>query len=290
MRTRLDDFRGECVRMHRQPCRGVDRDRSIIFLHIPKTAGTTLHRIIERQYSADGIHSFGSDNQGAVRDFKSMPEAQRAKIKVLKGHMAFGLHKFLPQPSVYIGMLRDPTERVISYYYHILRDPSHYLHQHVVSHQLSLKDVVSSELTPDLDNGQVRLVSGVWNEVPRGSCFLGMLDQAKRNIEEHFAVTGLVEEFDASLMLLMRAFGWRWYNLLYVRENVAPDRPTRQDLSQDTLAVIRQYNELDLALYDFVRDAFEAEKRDCRYLAARLRVFQMFNRASNLLLRPARRL
>lgn len=275
------------MRTNRESCHEVDRDRSIIFLHIPKTAGTTLHRIIERQYSADRIHSFGSDAQGAVRDFKSMPEARRAEIKVLKGHMAFGLHEFLPQPSAYIGMLRHPTERVVSYYYHILRNPGHYLHQHVVSHQLSLKDVVSGELTPDLDNGQVRLVSGVWNEVPCGSCFPRMLDQAKRNVEEHFAVMGLVEEFDASLMLLMRAFGWRWYNLLYVRANVAPDRPTRQDLSQDTLAVIRQYNELDLALYDFARDAFEAQKGDCGYLAARLRVFQMLNGASNLLLRPA---
>lgn len=268
----------------------MDTDCSIIFLHIPKTAGTTLHQIIERQYPLNRIHSFGADAHSAVRHFKNLPEDRRNEITVLKGHMGFGLHEFLPQPSFYIGMLRDPIERSISYYYHILRNPSHYLHHQVVSRQLTLKDVISGRMTPDLDNGQTRLVSGVWNDVPYGSCSSDMLKQAKRNIEQHFAVMGLVEEFDETLMLLMRTFEWKWHTLLHVRANVAPSRPRKEDLSSDTLDIIRRYNRLDLALYDFARRRFDEHKSQCKSLPAQVRRFQMLNSIFNLLVKSARRL
>jgi hypothetical protein len=185
----------------------------------------------------------------------------------------------LPQRSTYITILRDPIERTISYYYHILRNPTHYLYQRVVPQELSLVDVVRGEMTPDLDNGQTRLLSGVWNDVPCGCCTFDMLEQAKRNLRDHFAVVGLAERFDETLLLLRKVFQWRWRGLFYIRANVTPNRPRGDSLSPSTLESLRKYNELDIELYKYAQGLFEEQvsRYGCS-LAVNLKVFRLVNR------------
>jgi hypothetical protein len=237
-----------------------------------------LHAIIERWYPPEKILSFGADAQESVRKFTELPETRRGEIQVLKGHMGFGLHEFMPQPSTYITIMRDPVDRTISYYHHILRKPDHYLHQEVVSGEMSLKEVVCGEMTPDMDNGQTRLLSGVWNTVPCGCCSTEMLEQAKRNLRDHFAVVGLVERFDETLMLLRKTFGWGVP--FYVRANVTPNRPPKASLSQDVLEAVEKYNELDLELYECARQLFEEQVgRRGGSFAMEVQVFRALNRA-----------
>ena len=79
----------------------------VIFLHIPKAAGTTLTRILERYYNKDRIFViWGRRLQESIGEFTSLPAASRAEIMLLRGHMPFGLHEHLPEPSTYITMLR----------------------------------------------------------------------------------------------------------------------------------------------------------------------------------------
>src|SRR6516162_400599 len=94
------------------------RTRALLFLHIHKTAGTTLHRIIEREYNPFYIYTIeGGRIEWSVDHLKKLPLHRRAALQVVKGHMSFGLHEYLPQPSTYITFLRDPVERCISSYY-----------------------------------------------------------------------------------------------------------------------------------------------------------------------------
>ena len=51
------------------------------------------------------------------RHLRNLPPARLRKTRMFKGHMLFGLHKILPQPSTYITVLRDPVERVLSAFY-----------------------------------------------------------------------------------------------------------------------------------------------------------------------------
>ena len=121
-----------------------------------------MHTIIERQYEPTIILTIdGACVQESVGEFKKLPEALRERIIVLKGHLYFGLHEFLPRPSTYITILRDPVDRVISNYYYVLRTPSHYLHHEIRSQGMSLREYLRSEMNPQLDNAQRRLLSGV---------------------------------------------------------------------------------------------------------------------------------
>ena len=227
----------------------------MIFLHIPKASGTTLHRIIERQYEPTAVFTIdGTRVQESVDEFKKLPEARREKVRVLKGHMHFGLHRYLPRPSTYITIVRDPVDRVISNYYYVLRTPGHRLYHEVKFRHMSLKDYVCSRINPQLDNGQTRLLSGVEGRAI-GECSTEMLEIAQKNLQSFFSIVGLSERFDETLILLKRAFGWRIP--FYVKANVTRNRPLKEDISKDTLNLIEEYNELDIELYRYVIEMFE---------------------------------
>lgn len=231
------------------------QDQSLIFLHIPKAAGTTLHRIIDRLYKQTTVFTIdGARVQESICQFKKLPEAQREEIRVLKGHMHFGLHEYLPRPSTYITILRNPVDRVISNYYYVLRTPAHRLYHEVKSKRMTLKDYVRSRMNPELDNGQTRLLSGVEGRA-FGECSTEMLEIAKKNLQQFFSVAGLSERFDETLILLKRTFRWR--TPFYIKANVTRNRHLTEDFSKDTLNLIEKYNELDIDLYRYTKKMFK---------------------------------
>lgn len=248
---------------------------AVIFLHIPKTAGATLHRIIERQYEPSVIFTLdGSRVQESLDQFKKLPQTKRAEVKILKGHASFGIHEFLPQSSTYITLLRDPVDRVISFYYYILQEPHHYLHDELIARRMSLKDLVSSEISSkEIFNIQTRLLS---EPLPgEGLSSVQILERAKRNLREKFSVVGLSERFDETLILLKRAFGWRIP--FYRKENVTRNRPRKSEIPKDTLRLIEKQNELDTELYQYVKKLFEEEVSQQTFFEKELRRFRRLN-------------
>jgi hypothetical protein len=234
-------------------------EQAVIFLHVPKTAGTTLHRIIERQYRPEQVYSFGPLAHESINEFQNMSEARRAEIRMLKGHMGFGLHEYLPGPSTYFTVLREPIERVISYYYFVRRTPQHYLYDFISSDDKSLKGFIESRINIMLDNAQTRMISGVWYELGFGECTEAVLEAAKRNLRENFTVVGLTEKFDETLLLLKRAFGWQ--SLFYARQNVTANRPVKDALSPATLEAVVKFNRLDIELYQYGTTLFQEQVR-----------------------------
>ncbi len=90
----------------------MDRE-ALIFLHIPKTAGTTLNRIIDWQYNPLSIFTVDPHRiRATVARFKTFPEQRRRRFRVVRGHLVFGIHEFLPQSATYITMLRQPVARL----------------------------------------------------------------------------------------------------------------------------------------------------------------------------------
>ena len=232
--------------------------RNLIFLHIPKAAGTTLHSILERHYPPANQCSI-YDPEQAAQLFPQWPRERREAVRLLKGHVAFGLHEHLIGATTYITLVRDPVDRVISHYCYVKRMPSHYLYKAVVEQNMSLSDYASSRLTDELDNGQLRLLAGIVNErsVPLGGCDTQLLNRAKDHIEHHFALAGLTERFDESLALMAIQLGWDW-TPSYQTLNVTEDRPRAGQIDASTRQAIEQANQLDCELYAWVRQRFEA--------------------------------
>ncbi len=242
-------------------------EKTLLFLHIPKVGGTSLHKILEKQYpNVKHFRVFEGSNINKIDQLKGLSTEEKEGIGVIRGHMNFGLHEFLPKPVNYITMLRDPVYRVISHYYWIKRNSEHFLYKDCIS--MSLEDFVSSKITTEIDNSQTRILAGVADvapiliplkkeqaKIPFGECTNEILEKAKKNLNS-FAVVGLTERFDESLILLKRILGWE-HPPLYLKQNVSPTRLPKEDLPGEVLALIEKYNELDIELYRYATNLFE---------------------------------
>lgn len=244
-----------------------------IFLHLPKTAGMTLNVVLHRQFPERGavFHTAHLHAPDAARQFLDLPPAERGAVRLITGHTEFGLHEFLPAPATYFTVLRDPVERVLSHFYYVRATPDNPRYAEAAG--MTLEEFVTSDRFPESDNGQTRLLAGLAD----GAASDTLLRRAQSNIASRFTVVGLMEEFDASLLLFQRAYGWR--PPYYVRLNVNAARPPRAEISARTLAIIREHTALDGLLYDEAARAFrEAVQAQGPGFAADLARFQRVNR------------
>ncbi len=228
----------------------------VIFLHLAKTAGSTMFDIVQRQYEPHDIYTVGYTSEITERTFRVLSEAERGKYPLVNGHMRFGLHEYIPRPCRYFTVLRDPVERIVSYYYFIQRAPKHHSHDRIMVEGMSLQEWVACDDFWELDNGQMRIMCAD-EDVPVGGCTEDMLRRAKENLAQEFAVVGLTERFDETLLLLRREFGWK--ELFYKRRNVTATRPTVADVPQAAIDAIVERNWMDIEMYRFAQELFDEQ-------------------------------
>jgi hypothetical protein len=232
----------------------------LAFIHIPKCAGTTLNSIIEQNYRKGEVARF------TCRRMQDLTDEQRHILaqgfpgaRVVRGHMVYGIHRYLKQEVTYFSIVRHPVDRVISNYFYAKELPTHQLYQRINSENLSLLDFATKGLSPGLDNGQTRYLSGFGNPIigpkQRAPCPAEMLDVAKANAEM-FALIGTTQRFDEFAVLAGERFGWRKLN--YLSRNVRNHRPKQADYPQSVLDAIAEQNPLDMQLYARLHERFEA--------------------------------
>ncbi|MBK8987159.1 MAG: sulfotransferase family 2 domain-containing protein [Chloroflexi bacterium] len=246
----------------------------LIFLHVPKTAGSTLHRIIRRHYRLAELYHTDQQPDGWLA-FQQWPEAKRADIRLLMGHVEMGAAAFLPRSAQYFTMLRDPVARAISYYGHARRIREHYCYEAIRRRQMSLAEFANSGIDVMMDNGQTRMLAGVLYTVPYGELTPDHLQRARQNLET-FVLVGLTERFDESLLLMRQLFGWR--NIFYAERNVSQHRLSVDEAARVAVTAVNQY---DQALVAYGRELF-ANQWATLGSEAVLHRFQRLNR----LLRP----
>ena len=225
-------------------------EEAIIFLHVPKTAGTTLNRLIEWEYPIFEMYSVDPVffKWSAAHLRKLSPERLK-KTQVFKGHMCWGLHEILPQPSTYITVLREPIERVLSAFYFMRSYKLHPLYWKFKRENWSLEDFVRRS---PRENVQCKIVAGAEYEK---ACTPEICEKAKENLSRYFSVVGLSERFEESLALMKLRFGWKLER--YSSFNVTGARPKKRDLPQSTLDLIIEKNPFDIALYELAAKLFQ---------------------------------
>jgi hypothetical protein len=235
---------------------------TLIFHHIPKTAGSTLNAVLDANYPAPAIHSIESPIADALTALRLLPAEKRRALRVVRGHGVWGVHAWLEQPCLYATLLRDPVDRLLSQYYFIRGSPQHPLHAEVMARGRTLRDYLQNGVNLQADNGQVRALSHAASdtgEAPYGACTRAMLQTAMDNLSSRYALVGITEHFDEFLALAGRVLGWR--HLGYARRKVTKSRPAVEALDASERAMIMRYNALDVELYAAACTQFEAARR-----------------------------
>jgi len=113
----------------------------LYYMHIPKTAGTSLIAILESNFDLDAIYPeklWHKLLKKIPRDF--------TKYKLVRGHFGYNVNQVLHKKPVYMTMLRDPVERTISQYEQIRHDPTgnNWVSKNFLSHKEMLDDLIKS--------------------------------------------------------------------------------------------------------------------------------------------------
>lgn len=235
--------------------REIKHDKSvspIVFVHIPKTGGMTFYSMIREIYKPSELHKINPAAE-SVEKYISLSQTRKDGLKVIYGHMDYGLRELLPSNSAYVTLMRHPVERVISHYYYVRRTENDPLRE--LAMNSSLYDWVAHCNLEEMENGQTRRLSGVAEGIGFGECSAEVLAQAKTNVARNFALVGITERYDEAYVLMSKMFGWPIKN--YPSINVAKWKPEQSEIPARTLRLIEKFNALDIELYDHATRLFD---------------------------------
>jgi len=220
---------------------------TLIFLHIGKTAGTSLTAAIAPQFRKRETYSVLTGwyadprlfkrTRGSLAHYQTLPASVQDQFRFITGHMHFGLHEKLPGPASYVTVLRKPVERVLSHYGHYCRN----LTQRTGA--TATFDDFCKAKPRQVSNWQTRVLCG-WDfdsHLPAES-----LRRAKDNLQAWFRVVGTTERYVETLLLCEHAFGWS--ELPHLNRNLGEQRSRDSEKWQR----IAEMNALDELLYAHV--------------------------------------
>lgn len=235
----------------------------ISFLHMPKTGGHSFKRLLVDRFGDAGLACI--NNRAEYHAF--LWDWRPGACQAIHGHMPMGIAERVEAAPAYFVVLRDPVDRFISDYYHLVNTPAHPKHRVVIDDGITLADYarVPSPVAAVTQNAQTRrLLQYDLDAVAADGRHWFMLKdavtradvaQAKRNLRERIRHVGIFERMEESMS--------RFADLIGVartgtpRENVTPFRVQAADLDRRTLDAIRAANALDLELYDEACELFE---------------------------------
>lgn len=189
-----------------------------VFVHIPKSSGTTIRTILSRQYGFQNICYLepGSPDwpEGmSLADYLRKNPVVGPNIELITGHHRFGIHALLRRRCRYFSMMRNPIERSLSDYYYAFSYDQHRFRDEIRSGNLTIEQFITDgKYCYPLE--QTQMLAGEFNSSE------GMAATAIENLRNSFSIVGISERFDESILLTAKSMGWRVP--LYVSRNVTP--------------------------------------------------------------------
>jgi hypothetical protein len=225
--------------------------RPLLFVHVPKTAGSTLAQVFKNNVPKDKYYHFWSHPR--VNELPKVNDKE-----VIFGHFRYGLHFYLPnQTATYATMLRDPVERVVSYYHFHLQDTKDPAHKFAMEHTFE----EWLELSPAAQNEMTKCLSGIRSEFyPSNHSF----EMAKHHLKS-MGYVGLTERFEESLKLMKFYFGFDKFS--YDTTKVGVKKP--QTIDPAVRQKIIERNKMDMELYEMAKGIFEKQLEELSKLLLR---------------------
>ena len=225
------------------------------FLHIPKTAGSSIRTLITLNYASGEVASIYGDFQGVFSQCARLV-GRTAGYRLIQGHIPYGSHLSLGlREARYYFFLRNPVDRHFSDVAHALRDPTHGFHSQVASPEATLQTWATlGDQAIFFRNTTTHYLSGVFfsREVD-----LTDFHRAARVVLES-TFLGLAERFNESVLLMARQLTWS--HVIYEKRNVAPN-PIDWLMTPEMRSACESRLTYDLALYEIARDRFERDAR-----------------------------
>jgi hypothetical protein len=214
------------------------------FVHIPKTAGSTVKFVLRNTFCLRHCDMRGVGKSRRIHPFDlSLARRVHPGLRSIAGHALIHPTEIL-EGVEFFTFLRDPVSRVASAYAHHVRGNRG---KRLGEKTLTLAEFVAREKPGGWQTFQIAGSSDV--------------ERAKAILRERYFFVGLVERFDESLAALA-ALSPHPLDTRYERKNTAPpDDPVKKSVLGDPAnrALVEAANRSDRALYDWVASTLYPE-------------------------------
>lgn len=219
----------------------------VVFLHIEKTAGMTIRRMLFDIYGREQVLEilYMSSYFGE--------EIPIGHHKAICGHFHANSHLYdqLPYPFVHFTILRNPIDRVLSEYYYFKEQPKH-VELHALANTYSLEEIFEQEIEEFFPafNWMCYHLSGVRerNQIA--------LDCAKWTLSHDMTFFGFVQNLPELAQIGRRLLGWKPVEIHRVNTTQHKENP-----SFYAEELIEEYNQFDMELYKYAMKIYR-ERRD----------------------------
>jgi hypothetical protein len=226
-------------------------NHTLLFTHVPKTAGTTLDYILRAVALTQRIpflramgtiygqfHGVGKGDP--VREFARWSTSALQERAYMSGHLPYGVHQRLSRPYFYITVLRDPLARLLSQYRFGVQRGGWYETTPIA--QVIEKGQIA-------DNLQTRQLAGITDRTT--PCTGETLKTAIAHLRSDYTVVGTSERFDDTLKLLITLLGWP--DVAYGNRQVTAGAAS-EPLMQQAQETAQRFFAYDLELYAVARE------------------------------------
>lgn len=217
-------------------------EKETIFIHIPKTGGTTINTALYDSYWQTEVNFFyrhielkkgKTSNAGDIFDAKNYEQYKKYNI---------------------LMMLRHPLDRVTSEY-HFIKERKNFI-ELLKNKPTNFEDYIKNYQT---QNGVVNFLMGRQFFSTRKANEDDLEDIIK-TIDTIPIHVGIFEEFETSLQYFSDVANIKWKKEIDVKR-MTFNRPKVDELSNDIKALILENNQLDLKLYEYCLNKFDEIKK-----------------------------
>ncbi|XP_015789555.1 heparin sulfate O-sulfotransferase [Tetranychus urticae] len=259
-----------------------DEDRIVIYNRVPKTGSTSLMGIA---YDLCGPNKFNVIHLNTTKNshvlslpdqayfVQNLTQWKERRPMIVHGHLSFldfGRFGVADKP-IYISMVREPLERLVSYYYFLRNgdDFRPYLVRKRQGNKVTFDQCVERQ-EKDCDP------NNMWIQIPFfcGHSFECLspgskwaLEEAKRNLMQHFMVVGVTEQMHMFLAVLEYTLPTFFKGALHLYENGNKSHLRRTinkiEPSTETVEIIRQSKvwQMENDFYSFALQQFDFIKQ-----------------------------
>ena len=237
-------------------------------MHVPKTAGSSLRRFLERtvreaggsvgERSRDGIWSADSESYLSYEEFCSDEAARYRESDLLCGHYPFHVSELLAPETVIVTVLRDPLERVLSHVKHQM-ELERQTHAHIVEGDINgfLANPRNEMFLHTIGNLAVRYLAGRDHPDAVIDAKALSLEQAVANASRtQFGFSNELAAFQLRLSCML--IGGPTPERGVIVENRSRDRFSPADLSARNRDLLHELTELDRTLDELLRGMLSA--------------------------------
>lgn len=240
----------------------------LYFLHIPKTAGTSLNNLIKSQFPKEKVYPYATYHQVYTNTKLNLDN-----FDIIAGHFTHSYIQNMIRPVKIITMLRNPLSRVISAYNHFMREPVHNYEFNKFK-KCPIKDAINmypwlfsdqqtkhlgwSENVLKMPRYKIPIPFSIenWLEFRQNLNMEKIFQNACKNIDNMF-LFGFTDRLEEFTKILFEKMEWN-VPVEIPKSNIAKENQVQEnEINERVIKRIEELNSYDNRLYQYARKKYK---------------------------------